>query len=646
MKNNYLEEAISIGNQLLDTAERDEHGLSWKTAGMGKSKEIIWEKSESLYSGVSGIALFLITLSQQTHDKKYLHAAEETMQWVNWYTKEHPTDYYAFFTGRMAVSFVHLKLYEATQKKRYLTHALTIAKDNQSFLQSPRAMYELINGISGTLLGLLHLHAATNESWILDYIQQYVDKLLQNAHFDTSGIYWDTDQTQIRPLCGFSHGSAGIGFVFLELGHYFQNPAFYYVAEQAFAYENNYFDKEKKNWPDFRINMYTEEDTEKFEKEFLKGNLAALTTSHDMNAWCHGAAGIGLSRLRAAELSPNKQHLTDIKRSLTRTRLMNLRPNTLCHGEGGNADLFIEGYVSLKKKSLLQHAENVGEMTLLQKKTAKKYRCGIPYSSPDQPEDPSLFNGIAGIGYFLLRLANPQEVPSILAPKVATVTTETTLESFTSAYIRQQLLETTFRRTIQKLEQFASQKSKRYFTSKSVKQTEVASFITFVKKLITTLPLDQQHELKDIFMLELQKRQLQQTNISSGLLYIKERINKKAAAKLISRSDTTLVKKQFQLAPEVNIFEIKHPSFNAFLLKLTPHGVEELPINQFCSLVLQSFSQQTRIVDVIEKIIMLYKPQSPDDKKMVTEKTIAQIREAIIYGILLPTAVKTLDKEV
>ncbi len=83
-------------------------------------------------------------------------------------------------------------------------------------------------------------------------------------------------------------------------------------------------------------------------------------------------------------------------------------------------------------------------------------------------------------------------------------------------------------------------------------------------------------------------------------------------------------------------FQRRHPTNDAFLLKLTPYGVEELPINQFCLIILQSFSQQTCIEDVIEKIITLYKPQSSDDKKMIIEKAIAQIREAITHSIIVP----------
>ncbi len=92
MKDKWLQEAIQIGNKLLVSADRDKYGLFWKTADLDiRTNTIQWIISESLYNGTSGIAVFLLELYRQTSDKKYLHAAKEAMQWVNWYCQKYPT---------------------------------------------------------------------------------------------------------------------------------------------------------------------------------------------------------------------------------------------------------------------------------------------------------------------------------------------------------------------------------------------------------------------------------------------------------------------------------------------------------------------------------------------------------------------------
>src|SRR5579859_6283526 len=139
MKNKYLQEAQRIGDQLLKTAlQNEEHGIYWKTADLNTSdNSVTWITVESLYTGTSGIALFLLILYQQTNDKKYLKTAEKAMQWVDWYCKSHPSTYYGFITGRLGVSYAYLRFYEITHEKSYLTKAVSLAKKNLDFLKEP-----------------------------------------------------------------------------------------------------------------------------------------------------------------------------------------------------------------------------------------------------------------------------------------------------------------------------------------------------------------------------------------------------------------------------------------------------------------------------------------------------------------------------
>ena len=84
--------------------------------------------------------------------------------------------------------------------------------------------------------------------------------------------------------------------------------------------------------------------------------------------------------------------------------------HTLCHGDLGNADIL------LTASEVLQEADGGWTLTALpgpRMATAREsgWICGNPLGV----ESPGLMTGISGIGYALLRLADPSRVPSILA---------------------------------------------------------------------------------------------------------------------------------------------------------------------------------------------------------------------------------------
>jgi len=129
-----------------------------------------------------------------------------------------------------------------------------------------------------------------------------------------------------------------------------------------------------------------------------------------MTAWCHGAPGIGLSRVYAAPLLNDSEIGREIGIALETTLHKGFGgAHCLCHGDVGNLELLIEasglpGYeqwkaiVTRRAGWLLNVARRHG------------WFC----STPKGVETPGLMLGLAGIGYGLLRLADPDSVPSVL----------------------------------------------------------------------------------------------------------------------------------------------------------------------------------------------------------------------------------------
>jgi lantibiotic modifying enzyme len=228
LREQVLNEAIRIGDKLLERAERDENGIFWQTLqseGRGNYSKGV---SVTLYDGVPGIAVFLMQLFQMTQSQKYLDAARGGMDWSVEHSRCNPSDNFALFTGRMGVCFALKRLFEVTHESEYMEQALSIAKGAEQFVSSNNSRNDLLNGRAGTLLGLLHLDALSQEQWITPLIELGIEQLIDQSHDGPTGLYWDRSPDQIHGLCGFSHGSAGVGYAWLEMGRHFRNPTFYW----------------------------------------------------------------------------------------------------------------------------------------------------------------------------------------------------------------------------------------------------------------------------------------------------------------------------------------------------------------------------------------------------------------------------------
>jgi lantibiotic modifying enzyme len=84
---------------------------------------------------------------------------------------------------------------------------------------------------------------------------------------------------------------------------------------------------------------------------------------------------------------------------------------SLCHGLGGNAELFILAADVLDDERYRAPAESVGDRGIQSiHQNRNPWPCGVLGGG----ETPSLLLGTAGIGYFYLRLYDSAAVPSIL----------------------------------------------------------------------------------------------------------------------------------------------------------------------------------------------------------------------------------------
>jgi lantibiotic modifying enzyme len=138
--------------------------------------------------------------------------------------------------------------------------------------------------------------------------------------------------------------------------------------------------------------------------------------------WCHGAPGVGFSRLRAHQILPADTGITrEMEDALATTadacRQWVLTPGSglsLCHGLGGNADLLIDAADDLARSDLRRVAEDAANTAIQQiVPNDMPWPCGVNGGG----ETPNFMLGLAGIGHFFLRLHDSAGVPSVLVLK-------------------------------------------------------------------------------------------------------------------------------------------------------------------------------------------------------------------------------------
>jgi lantibiotic modifying enzyme len=200
-----------------------------------------------------------------------------------------------------------------------------------------------------------------------------------------------------RPLVGLAHGAAGIALALLELATATGEARFRTAAEQAIAYERALFLPALGTWADPH-HPETDAPSE------------ATTLDHFIHGWCYGAPGIGLARLAALPHLDDPLLYDEIQAATAVALKASFGYNhSLCHGDLGNLELLMQASAVSPDAHLLSAVQNLTS-SVLEQITQHGWICAVPMAV----ETPGLMIGLAGIGYGLLRLARPNDVPSVL----------------------------------------------------------------------------------------------------------------------------------------------------------------------------------------------------------------------------------------
>jgi lantibiotic modifying enzyme len=417
----YLSAAVEIGTGLVAQAIWSSDRCSWIGAepvdlrnGDGGAGPTYRALGPILYTGSSGVGLFLAQLWALTGRDEFRRTALAAMRHaLSRQDDVDPDARFGFYAGWSGLGAATLRAGLLLGSAELYDGGAALLADVGRRIEPvcaqgadvpQRQEFDLMSGLAGAIPGLALAWRCTGDEAIAEAAVAAAGWLARSARKARTGWSWRSPGLRNQhDLTGLSHGAAGVAVALIDAFRICGDDSFATGARNAMRYENCWLDTVEGNWPDFRENP---------------NDRRARSFS---TFWCHGAPGIALARLHALRYLGDPRWRADAVVALDTTRRTTQRlldsagvDFSLCHGLAGNAECLIEAPRVLDASTW--HADPdiprlVGEHGLDQYAgTGVAWPCGT-----HTEETPNLMLGLAGIGYFYLRLAVPQ-VPSVLLP--------------------------------------------------------------------------------------------------------------------------------------------------------------------------------------------------------------------------------------
>lgn len=358
---------------------------------------------QSLYDGNCGIALFLAALERLTASNQFRYLALGALG----YTRRVLQTADAQLTQRLvnkigiggakglgSIIYSLVKISNFLEETALIKDALRAANLITPEVIASDQKLDVMSGVAGAILGLLALYNETKEQTVLDKAHACGQHLLSaQISVNNSPRTWKTLEN--KPLTGFSHGSAGIAYALLRLYSVTHDNAFKEAACEGITYERSVFSATAGNWSDFR--SLTQQNSQ----------------SDYMVSWCHGAAGIALGRLGSLSIFETKEIRQDVEVALKTTQKHGLHSvDHLCCGNLSRCEALLVAAQKLSRPELQEMAQKRAAWVVARAEQTGGYQ--LFSNLPNHVFSPSFFQGTAGIGYELLRLAYPEVLPSVL----------------------------------------------------------------------------------------------------------------------------------------------------------------------------------------------------------------------------------------
>jgi len=416
----FLEAAAGIGRALCRQAYWDREGrlCNWVGRSILEAARpgdpitpVAAALGPDLYGGSAGVALFLAQLADVTGDgdcrRTALGAIARSIRQAGRLPPGGVRPL-SFHGGLVGIAYAAHRIAALTGEHALNNQVETFLTTTATALAEPHVL-DVMGGNAGAIPALLALGRVERWRHARTLAVSLGDELCRTAVPRGSGWVWDVEKA-CGPgmggvqLTGFAHGAAGLGLALLELHAATGRDEFLEGGRAAFAYEDELFNPAVGNWPDLRS----------------PGPAGGGTPAAQYAAaWCHGAPGVGLARLRALLLDPaSREEYVATARTALSTTMGTLEgaaqlpraDATLCHGLAGLAEIVLTAGYWLDDEGYRDAAGAAAAGLIAKYGVRGDWPSGVPSRGPN----PSLMLGTAGIGYHFLRQHDPHRVPPVL----------------------------------------------------------------------------------------------------------------------------------------------------------------------------------------------------------------------------------------
>jgi type 2 lantibiotic biosynthesis protein LanM len=401
----FLAEAGKVAGDIARYAIRRGPGAAWIGFDwLGESEAAqLTPVGLDFYNGVSGIAVFLAAHAAIAGDASSRELALAAVSHLRASLKSRNAARISRSIGVGGGSGLGSIVYALTVMSKclddrgLLADAQTAAGLFSDDLIAADKNLDIMSGSAGGILGLLRLYRDCRVHEVLERAIKCGEHIIAQPRHGTVGSRsWTARGLGQLSLNGMAHGAAGYAYALASLAAATGREDFAAAASECVAFEDASYAAEEANWPDFRPHRMAEFSSR----------------------WCHGAPGIGLSRIgmsrsRHAKPGPRLDSnilATDIRNAVAGAeRGWPGEVDTMCCGSLGNIEFFCEAGGLLGRKDLCDIAAR-RLMTVLE---SARSRGDYRWHTGSRQFNLGLFRGLSGVGYTCLRQADPS-LPNVL----------------------------------------------------------------------------------------------------------------------------------------------------------------------------------------------------------------------------------------
>ena len=411
--------ADAVGQHLARIAYQAPDSVEW--LGVVSNRGADWSLGPlgpDLYTGLSGLAMFFGFLGALSGDPEHTALARAALATARSQVDRRTLPRMGGGAGLGGIIYACTQLGVVWDDEELLDYAVSLAVLNGEWTVDDE-QFDFTSGSAGSVAALRALYAVRPTAPVRGAVRACADRLLAGQqpaghpggqHPDGQhpggqqpagpvgcGAAWLPRAMREGgiadvPLAGLAHGAAGVAWPLLEAAELCADQRYRDAASAAIAYERSLFVPAAGTWRDLR--------------------REAGGAPFELSAWCHGAAGVGLARVRSLpHLAGDGDAVrAEIRAAVDHTLRAGFGLNhSLCHGDIGNLELLVLAGEALAEPRWCEQAQGLMG-AVMDAVDEHGWISGVPHGV----QTPGLLHGLAGTGYGMLRMAAPGLVPPVL----------------------------------------------------------------------------------------------------------------------------------------------------------------------------------------------------------------------------------------